>query len=153
MARWMRKTRVRLKENCRRRRSAFEQSQSLFESRTFWILCRLCQTKASATVLVICLVGLLPSWGAECSLWGLRCSRRTWWRTWPRPPRWGWRPGRPGTCPAPFLTDRRENGVSVSVLVFYPHFCSLVLSSYWQDYIPDLWDSSRLIQVNLSVLH
>lgn len=50
----------------------------------------------------------LLSWEGGCSLGGLQCIRRRWWRTWPPPPRLEWQLGRQGTCPALCLAGREE---------------------------------------------
>ena len=100
--------------------------------------------QSTAPVLVMCLLCLLLSWGGECSLGGLRCNHRKWWRTWPPPPQLGWQPGRSGTCPAPCLAERQEQPLfrylSYALLPLclffqplfspFPHSFCLVFPSY-----------------------
>lgn len=125
MASWVRKTNVRLKENYSERIKISKPSITLREPSTdlldlllhmrcktwLWIKCNLSNRIGSKTapVLVMCLLGLLLSWGGECSLGGLQCNHRKWWRTWPPPPQLGWQPGRWGTCPALCLAKRQEH--------------------------------------------
>lgn len=66
-----------------------------------------------------------PSWGGGCSLSGLRCNRRRWWRTWPPPPQSGWRLGRWEMCPAPNLPGGEETQKGF-VVIATSHFLLFV---------------------------
>lgn len=151
MASWVRKTRVRLKENWRRREtlqvgtdlliSAISSPDLLtFSNRgiklLYWISFR--STFFLQSSHLLCQGGLnmktlaLPSSEGECFLAGLRCSRRRWWRTWPRPPRSGWPPGRSGTCLWPCLQETNtDNRVVWSTNTTYYELGDLSGHLHW----------------------
>lgn len=101
MASWVRKTSVRLRENWDERQKSSKMRLKVLICRCELVFCFKCEP-----------VGAEPepllSWEGGCSLGGLQCIRRRWWRTWPPPPQLGWQLGRQGTCPALCLAGREE---------------------------------------------